>query len=484
MDSLLSKTTAATHSNGKGLSRLTDCSMLQPIVCDQTREIQINKQTRQTFPKLGWGPGPPPGRRGRCNAEQRTPSSPSGPFDMSSTRCHSATCWNFHKYIHCMLYKYILAYPRTLSTNLQECKRNNDKRKRNKNNSQQTEKVAERNSDRKKNLRHPPRLAGDVLVMYEFLQLATVSLPPFTFKSKAAPPNCASMWVTFSWSSDGSWEPLSTQGKCKSSNIQVKSLCPPKICDVHPGRKARHVFDRYTSIQSRMILAVEAKANGTKQEGTANMSNTFQYPCIHKSAGVLRMVLLDNMDITGPNRLSLSFRHNPLKPMHSKPPLAFALQKARSFRFFHCSLPVQHKRTTLPWIVSPNAEVQCRQYCLQNKLLPKKRADCCKKQTNLFHLPSTKQRPNLPYESISLPQVLHSARRDFSFGWDTITVNRRTVFQDTASLGPTPTGAMGKCCCKAADSQEPAFRWIWPRFYGKGQTEKTMIRKYPKYHLT
>lgn len=97
-----------------------------------------------------------------------------------------------------------------------------------------------------------------------------------------------------------------------------------------------------------MILAVEAKANGTKQEGTANMSNTFQYPCIHKSAGVLRMVLLDNMDITGPNRLSLSFRHNPLKPMHSKPPLAFALQKARSFRFFHCSLPVQHKRTTLP----------------------------------------------------------------------------------------------------------------------------------------
>ena len=58
--------------------------------------------------------------------------------------------------------------------------------------------------------------------------------------------------------------------------------------------------------------------------------------------------------------------------MHSKPPLAFALQKAHSFSFFHCSLPVQHRRTTLPWIVSPNAEVQCRQYCLQNKLLPKK----------------------------------------------------------------------------------------------------------------
>lgn len=47
-----------------------------------------------------------------------------------------------------------------------------------------------------------------------------------------------------------------------------------KSCDVHPGRKARHVFDRYTSIQSRMILAVEAKANGTKQEGTSSMSNT------------------------------------------------------------------------------------------------------------------------------------------------------------------------------------------------------------------
>lgn len=234
---------------------------------------------------------------------------------------------NFHKYIHGMRNANISSHT------IPQIYRNANAIKTKERETRTTDRKSHGQKNyRKKNLKHPPWLAGDVLVMYEFLQFATVSFHPFTFKSKAAPPNCASMWVTFSWSSDGSWEPLTSE-----------VIMSTKSCDVHPGRKARHVFDRYTSIQSRMTLAVEAKANGTKQH-----FKHVKYPCIHKSAGVLSMVLLDNMDKTGPNRLSLSFRHNPLKPMHSKPPLAFALQKARSLRFFHCSLPVQHKRTTLP----------------------------------------------------------------------------------------------------------------------------------------
>ena len=188
--------------------------------CVWSNRGDSNQQTRQTFPKLGWGPGPPPGRRGRCNAEQRTPSSPSGPF-MSSTTCHSAKKeLSQNIYIYTLIIACYTSLSEPSSHTIPQIYSNANAIKTNERETRTTDrKVTERNSHRKKNLKHPPRLAGDVLVTYEFLQFATVSFPPFTFKSKAAPPNCASMWVTFSWSSDGSWEPLSNQGKCKSSNI-------------------------------------------------------------------------------------------------------------------------------------------------------------------------------------------------------------------------------------------------------------------------
>ena len=119
MDSLLSKTTAATHSNGKGLSlyTVTCCSPLCMFKPGRFKETK-----KADFPNWPGGPGPPPGRRGRCNAEQRTPSSPSGPFDSrldgrnpSQLSCHqhvTARRRNFPNIY--MTWHAIQVYPHTL----------------------------------------------------------------------------------------------------------------------------------------------------------------------------------------------------------------------------------------------------------------------------------------------------------------------------------------------------------------------------------
>ena len=121
IDSLRSNTKGATHSNGNGLmqdfilshvfleerrSRLLKPSehMIRVKEWNWTRyhramkDIHLDIHLAQpiTVPSLKHqGSGPPPGRRGRCNAEQRTPSSPSGPFvehlhDLDFAECNES----------------------------------------------------------------------------------------------------------------------------------------------------------------------------------------------------------------------------------------------------------------------------------------------------------------------------------------------------------------------------------------------------------